>query len=400
MALPRLSQALQSHNNNFTWLRLVLSASVIYYHAFGLTFQAGYVDHLTQWLQPVTTVGGLAVQAFFFLSGLFVTQSYHQDPRFWSFAVKRSLRIWPGLFVCLALTTLLAVMVSRGKDDVQYFLFSDIYKYILQTSVFEFKWTVSGIYKDNPSQVLNGPVHTLPLEAKMYVLLGLTGLIGMIRSTWRVTVSAALLGAMCFIPGTLDKLPLHLFNADYARAAICMFLAGMGTYGLANRISIRIWQGVALGLLCWVTKDNWHSFFFYATVCWVLLYLGQTSLPWLGRPKQDLSYGIYIYGWPSQQITMALCPSLNPYELTFAALALATLFAFFSWSLIEKPAIQLGKELSKSSRFWVIHQQISAPSRRLLWALGITLILTVVMKFVSDAHPVESPNKVSLQTVN
>jgi peptidoglycan/LPS O-acetylase OafA/YrhL len=79
---------------------------------------------------------------------------------------------------------------------------------------------------------------------------------------------------------------------------------------------------------------------------------------------------------------MALCPSLNPYELTFAALALATLFAFSSWSLIEKPAIQFGKELSKSSRFWARHEQISAPSRRLLWALGITLILTVVMMLV------------------
>lgn len=382
MVAPKLSQVIQSHENNFTWLRLVLSASVIYYHAFGLTFQAGYVDHLTQWLQPVTTVGGLAVQAFFFLSGLFVTQSYFQDPRFWSFAVKRTLRIWPGLFVCLALTTLIAVLVSRGKDDFQYFLFTDIYKYILQTSVFEFKWTVSGIYKDNPSQVLNGPLHTLPLEAKMYVLLGLTGLIGMIRSARRVTLAAGLLGAMCFIPGTLDTLPLHLFNADYARAAICMFLAGMGTYGLANRITIRVWQGVALGLSCWVTQDNWHSFFFYATVCWVLLYLGQTALPWLGRPKQDLSYGIYIYGWPSQQITMALSPSLNPYELTFAALALATLFSFFSWRFIEKPAIQLGKEISRSSRFWAKPVQISVPSRRLFRILASMLVLTMSMMLV------------------
>jgi peptidoglycan/LPS O-acetylase OafA/YrhL len=114
----------------------------------------------------------------------------------------------------------------------------------------------------------------------------------------------------------------------------------------------------------------------------VLLYFGQTSLPWLGRPKQDLSYGIYIYGWPSQQITMALSPSLNPYELTFAALALATFFAFISWRFIEKPAIQLGKEISKSNRFWAKSVQISVPSRRLLRILAGMLVLTMSMMLV------------------
>lgn len=76
-----LADAIRSHDNHFTTLRLLLAASVIYFHSFGMTQARGYVDHLTSVIYPLTTVGGLAVQAFFFLSGLFVAQSFSRDPR-------------------------------------------------------------------------------------------------------------------------------------------------------------------------------------------------------------------------------------------------------------------------------------------------------------------------------
>lgn len=119
MSKPTLHQTIESHNNNYTWLRLILSASIIYYHSFGLVWQSNYVDHLTYWLQPVTTVGGLTVQSFFFLSGLFVAQSYHRDPNLAHFAIKRVLRIWQvSLYALLQLLLLRSVLPNFWKIQV------------------------------------------------------------------------------------------------------------------------------------------------------------------------------------------------------------------------------------------------------------------------------------------
>lgn len=75
-----LKEVIGSHENNYTLIRLILASSVIYFHSFPLTKAEGYVDHLSTILLPITGVGGLAVKLFFFLSGLFVTQSSVATP--------------------------------------------------------------------------------------------------------------------------------------------------------------------------------------------------------------------------------------------------------------------------------------------------------------------------------
>jgi len=65
---------IETHDNNYNLIRFVLAASVILFHA---NFIAGIskADPISRHLYPTTTLGGLAVQCFFFLSGLFVSQS-------------------------------------------------------------------------------------------------------------------------------------------------------------------------------------------------------------------------------------------------------------------------------------------------------------------------------------
>jgi peptidoglycan/LPS O-acetylase OafA/YrhL len=60
------------------------------------------------------------------------------------------------------------------------------------------------------------------------------------------------------------------------------------------------------------------------------------------RLRTDLSYGIYIYAWPTQQL-LVICglAFLNPIAFTLVA-ALATLpLAALSWFLVEKRALSL-----------------------------------------------------------
>ena len=57
----------------------------------------------------------------------------------------------------------------------------------------------------------------------------------------------------------------------------------------------------------------------------------------------DLSYGLYIYGWPIEQaVVWASGDKLAWWQVFLISLALAILAAFASWHGVEKWALRLG----------------------------------------------------------
>lgn len=343
---PTLLDTIGGHDNNYTLIRLVLASSVIYYHAFGLTFDQGHADHLTNVLYPITTVGGLAVQCFFFLSGLFVALSYHRDRSTVGFVIKRSLRIWPGLFVCIALTATVAAIASRGSEAWRVFVLPEFHEYIRNNAVLHLTWNIPGVFDALRSQTLNGPIHTLPLEVKMYAVLAVLGAIGLIRSRVLLGIASALLMIVVMKWPTLFTEPFDVVG--YGQAPIAMFFAGVVAFCVARHLRIAAWQGLPLVLLFAMTDGSPHTITFYLLVGWLMLWIGQWR--WLARgfrPKQDPSYGIYIYGWPCQQLVLMAQPDMNPYLMMTLALALAWCCAMLSWRFIEQPAIDLGRSLGR-----------------------------------------------------
>jgi peptidoglycan/LPS O-acetylase OafA/YrhL len=77
-------------------------------------------------------------------------------------------------------------------------------------------------------------------------------------------------------------------------------------------------------------------------VAYPLIWMGSVSFSpfrWFSS-ETDLSYGIYLYGWPvTQLIRAAVGDGLSGYELTALALPATGLVAYLSWHLIEKPAL-------------------------------------------------------------
>jgi len=56
------------------------------------------------------------------------------------------------------------------------------------------------------------------------------------------------------------------------------------------------------------------------------------------------SYGLYLYGWPSQQLVeQFIAPGGTPLQNTAWATALALSLAAASWFLVERPALRLKK---------------------------------------------------------
>ena len=69
---------------------------------------------------------------------------------------------------------------------------------------------------------------------------------------------------------------------------------------------------------------------------------------WLDYSKHfgDLSYGLYIYGWPSEQLVMWLSGGKASWWQVFVgSLAIALPAAWLSWHGIEKWALYWGRRL-------------------------------------------------------
>lgn len=65
------------------------------------------------------------------------------------------------------------------------------------------------------------------------------------------------------------------------------------------------------------------------------------------RIKHDISYGLYLYGWPVQKLLAWYAPGLSPWLLFAAALPLATACATASWFLVERPFLRFKAKASR-----------------------------------------------------
>jgi peptidoglycan/LPS O-acetylase OafA/YrhL len=147
-----------------------------------------------------------------------------------------------------------------------------------------------------------------------------------------------------YVPSSLDRYGHHLQLATF-------FVAGSVFYLYRDRIHRSYgWLEIA-GLVTLGTAVVEVGFveLLPLTGTYLLLYLAYE--PWLERvhlPRGvDLSYGIYLYAWPVQQLLVqAAGPApnpwtVNPWTVSVAALAGSGLLAWVSWTVIERPALAL-----------------------------------------------------------
>jgi peptidoglycan/LPS O-acetylase OafA/YrhL len=66
------------------------------------------------------------------------------------------------------------------------------------------------------------------------------------------------------------------------------------------------------------------------------------AIPRAFADRADLSYGVYLYGWPIQQALLYWSDqSLQPLTLAVLALLATLPAAYLSWRFVERPALAL-----------------------------------------------------------
>jgi len=341
--------------NSIGALRLILAVLVVYTHA---CYLGGFgPELLLVWSHNTITAGTVAVQGFFVISGWLVCRSWRNNPSLGPFLWNRFLRLAPAFWICLVITAFVFTPMLWSHHDrglVSFFSLSPSPAgYVWHNLVLPRSQLTVGPF---PSGGLhpgdwNGSLWTLSYEGACYLMVAALGLLGLV-TRWRglgTTLIFTLLTlhiVTAFLPADLAPRTLLRLYDTPGKLLTLHFLAGAAWAAWPESSSGLLWSPwVAIALMMTLAM-SWHFPVhpWLSPILFPLALLGLARRPELADFEQrvggDYSYGVYLYGYPVQQILA----EFQVHRLgLFAYFAISLLLAFgcalVSWRLVEKPAL-------------------------------------------------------------
>lgn len=337
--MQTISEYYESGRNNFHLIRLVSALAVIYGHSYALTGQPGS-DIFLRYV-GYKFIGGVAVNVFFVISGFLIAASLERSS-IRRFVAARILRIYPALLVCVALCVL--VLGPLLTTDPSYWSNRETWRYFLRNGLLiDTEYHLPGVFLSLRDQGVNGSLWSLPVEIRLY---GLFLLLSLCRLFSPRRFAPLALVAIVVGYFAAPNIPVMVAYANWVDSAM-FFLAGGFVWHFRDSISLNY---PTLAVLLVAGALVIHTDRFGAVYFMLLVYLTFfiAFVPQIIRIRQtDLSYGIYLYGWPAQQLVQLFRHCTSALENTMYACALSLCLAFMSWKLIEQPALSL-KRLFKN----------------------------------------------------
>ncbi|GAA3718522.1 acyltransferase [Microlunatus aurantiacus] len=333
-----LHDRFDARHNNFDLIRLMLAAVVAVAH--GIIMRTGSQPQF-----GISTLGDYALDGFFILSGFLVTRSWLTLNNFWRYAWHRALRIMPAFWVCLLVLALVVApiaMLLEGRpltelftapDSVQRFLF-------VNAGLMVFQYEIASIFSGNPNPLtVDGSLWTLVLEAGCYFVLACIGLLGLLR---RHKIAVPLFAVILWVLATLYDYGIYVGIGDNTLRMLLVFMIGASFYLYAHKIPMNLWLAVAAALVFVGSAALLENYRMVGAVplAYLLLWLA-AGLPRTVKLKVDVSYGLYIYHWPVQQLMMLTLLAQLPTPL-FVGISFVLILpvALASWFGIERRALR------------------------------------------------------------
>ena len=323
--------------DNYLWLRHIAAGLLIYSHSYALApAAAGRSDVIAAFL-PRLYGGKVAVLLFFAISGFLVTSSYLNHPSLWRFVKARILRIYPAYAVCLVSMVIVTGLGFTSLSAREFFGAPETWSYLSSNvDLIGLRYTLPGAYAASAYPgVVNGSLWSLALEVRLYAYLVLLAACGVLK--WRALATALLLAYIAGMlwfgsgPDAEGKHALTLVFAATAAAACAARYVPVSTRLL----------GLAVGI-AWLLRDSALAYGLELTCIAYFSVWFAYRIPALPlRFPGDYSYGLFLYGFPAQQMIVQLDPGIGPLRLTLFAITLATALAVVSWHGIERYALSL-----------------------------------------------------------
>lgn len=338
-----LSEASKGRNNNLDLIRFIAAAMVILCHAYPLGLGEGYTDILGRITNNQIHFGNLAVCIFFFYGGFLIAKSAERLQTTGAYFKARISRIFPCLIVVTFVLTFIVGPIVTTLSLGDYFSQKGTYQYLLN-SVMILTHNLPGVFEGNIyGQTVNGPLWTLPIEFLCYIMCFIVlkmGLLNEKRMKWTVPLFAMGYIGIDLILGGNELLQSALRPAG-------LFYAGMLYYVYRDKIKLKIGiAALALAALSICTYMGFLDETIFVFLPYVLLYIGYGTEYKISNFAKygEVSYGMYLCGWPIQQILcMQFGGSMKPILNFVIALPIAVVAGFLLNKLIEKPIAKVIK---------------------------------------------------------
>ncbi|MDR2213482.1 MAG: acyltransferase, partial [Pseudomonadales bacterium] len=314
------------HYPNFDAIRLFAAASVVFSHSFLIA--TGTEDS-----EPLSSTGVVAgvygVFVFFILSGFLVTESARRSAALGDFIRKRFLRIMPALIVS---TFVITYVICPWFDKNGAWAFVS-HPEVFETAVRAITFHNSDLYFQNvafypprseidflPGEA-NGVLWTIRMEVIGYLFIGLMATLSLFNPRrWFVMlmILAAVVGVSSLL--YVYAMPEWVGNLLFVLPSLC---CGIFMNWLVSYHEPRGW--VALVLLGGIAPAVYFEVLpqaFPFLAAYPLIWLGAAPVNLLPRFYEgtDLSYGVYLYGWPITQVIRGFVgQNLTGYDMTALA---------------------------------------------------------------------------------
>lgn len=356
--MTSLKESFDPRSNSIGFLRWLMAFMVIFSHAGPLAGFYGGQDLGTQ-VSTEQSLGGVAVAGFFFLSGFLITKSKMGRASTGRYFWRRIMRIFPGWFLVLIITAYVLAPIAYLREngsmdgfwnattDSPFTYFSNNMWLPLEQHNIAGMGTSLPFYQLHGGFEWNGSAWTLAFEFGAYILVAVLGIAGALahRMIGGIIATAIILLAMMQWFGFGN---LGVFGIVFADFRQLLLLAPFAFGILFALFGDRIPIDNRLAIVCifiagWTYgKGGWLPFGQYA-FCYVLIWFAIRAKFLKNWDKHgDFSYGIYIIAWPLMQFA-AYFKLQEAGWLVYHVVIVAGchIYAYLSWHLIERPALQL-----------------------------------------------------------
>jgi peptidoglycan/LPS O-acetylase OafA/YrhL len=328
-------------DNALNGIRLVLAGFVVVDHSFrAATGRPG----------PWPSIGGFGVDGFFAISGYLIAGSRSRmgmRPFLW----RRALRLMPAYWVVLVVTALLIAPLSAVLSDRGYSWSSAVSYVVRDSMLFMLQMGIDGTPAGVPYEGLwNTSTWTLPIEAAAYIFFGLVvAMPGFGRRAAAATCLALSSASLVLVLAGAGLTPI----ADLTRLW-SFFAAGVLLWRLRQSLPGSRWSvaGAATVVMVSLVADN-RLYLAVAPVplAFVLLWLG-SRLPVRVGSRNDISYGLYLFAYPLQQLMIVggIAAAVGPYWFVVVSIAMTVPVAWASWLFVEQPSLRLRRLVPAAPR--------------------------------------------------
>ncbi len=341
------AQRTRQRNHLFDFLRIVFALGVILAHSYEIHDGNRDREIFNRITHTGLTLGEVGVDGFFLLSGYLIVMSWLSRPKLAVYLQKRALRIIPGYLVGAVLTTIVVGLAAPGTPH--WFGTFPVGHFLASVLTLNFP-QANPVYPGTDYGLINGALWTIAYEFRCYLIVAGFGLCGLFKRQWVWPAITALLLTGFFFASHLQSLGwthgtfiIGKLPADVRLTSI--FFLGGCFYLFRDRIllvgSIASMAGVAIVLAAVWSKPHFEVLF---AICfsYILFYWGDRyghTMPWMHRVP-DISYGIYLYGWPAVCLLIWFY-NPAPFVIFLLASTVSLLLGLGSWHLIESPTLKL-----------------------------------------------------------